>query len=107
MIELQLAKGEAEHADWRIDDPFPRKRRDQHVPLAICPHDVKEPLPREASLRVWRTNTLDLNRRSFGRSQLLEVTLQEDGQQAPFRIHDVPSAFGLGGVAEEFPPDDA
>jgi hypothetical protein len=25
MVEVELAEGEPEHADWRVDDAFPRK----------------------------------------------------------------------------------
>ena len=34
MVEVELAEGETKHADWRVDDTFPRKGCDQKETLA-------------------------------------------------------------------------
>lgn len=102
MVEVELAESETEHADWRIDDAFPRKRRDQEETLAGGADNVKKPFPREPLVGVGRTDTLDLNRRSFGCGQLAEVTLQQDRQCAPFGIHRVPSDHLLGTLYRRF-----
>jgi hypothetical protein len=52
MVEVELAKGEAEHADRRVDDAFPRKGRDQKETLASWADNVEQPFPREALVRV-------------------------------------------------------
>ena len=102
MVEVELAKGEPEHADWRIDDAFPRQGRDQEETLARRADNVEQPFPREPLVGVGRTDTLDLNSRSFGCGQLAEVTLQQDRQCAPFGIHRVPSDHLLGTLYRRF-----
>ena len=102
MVEVELAESETEHADWRIDDAFPRKRRDQEETLAGGADNVEQPFPRESLVGVRRTDTLDLNSRSFGCGQLAEVTLQQDRQCAPFGIHRVPSDHLLGTLYRRF-----
>jgi hypothetical protein len=102
MVEVELAEGETKHADWRVDDTFPRKGRDQQETLARGADNVKQPLPREPFVGVRRTDTLDLNSRSFGCGQLAKVTLQQDRQCAPFGIHGVPSDHLLGTLYRRF-----
>ena len=102
MVEVELAEGEAEHADRRIDDPLPRKGRNQEETLARGADNVKQPFPREPFVGVGRTDTLDLNSRSFGSGQLAEIALQQDRQCAPFGIHGVPSDHLLGTLYRRF-----
>jgi hypothetical protein len=102
MVEVEFAEGEAEHTDWRVDDAFPRKGRDQQETLASRTDNVEQPFPREPFVGVRRTDTLDLNSRSFGCGQFAEVTLQQDRQCAPFGIHGVPSDHLLGTLYRRF-----
>ncbi len=102
MVEVELAEGEPEHADRRIDDAFPRKGRDQQETLACGTDNVKQPFPRKPFVRVRRTDTLDLNSRSFGSGQLAEIAFQQDRQCAPFGIHRVPSDHLLGTLYRRF-----
>jgi hypothetical protein len=102
MVEVELAEGEPEHADRRVDDAFPCKGRDLKESLAGRAGNVEQPFPREPFVGVWRTDTLDLNSRSFGCGQLAEVALQQDRQYAPFGIHGVPSDRLLGTLYRRF-----
>ena len=102
MVEVELAEGEPEHTDRGIDDTFPRKRRDQKEAFARGADNVEQPFPREPFVGVGRTDTLDLNSRSFGSGQLAEDTLQQDRQCAPFGIHGVPSDHLLGTLYRRF-----
>jgi|GEM_PF-5303063 len=102
MVEVELAKSEPEHADRRVDDAFPRKGSDQKETLSRGTDNVEQPFPREPLVGVGRTDTLDLNSRSFGCGQLAEVTLQQDRQCAPFGIHGVPSDHLLGTLYRRF-----
>lgn len=102
MVEVEFAEGEPEHADWRVDDALPREGRDQQEALARWADNVEQPFPCETTLWVWRTDTLDLNSRSFGCGQLAEVTLQQDRQCAPFGIHGVPLDHLLGTLYRRF-----
>jgi hypothetical protein len=70
--------------------------------LAGGADNVEQPFPREPLVGVRRTDTLDLNSRSFGCGQLAEVTLQQDRQCAPFGIHGVPSDHLLGTLYRRF-----
>ena len=102
MVEVELAKGEAEHADRRVDDAFPRQSRDKHESFTTRADDVEEPLPREPALGVRRRNTLDLNRRSFGNRQSAKIAFQQNRQCTPFGIHEVPSDHLLGTLYRRF-----
>jgi hypothetical protein len=102
MVEVELAEGEAKHADWRVDDTFPRKGRDQKETFTRGADNVEQPFPREPFVGVGRTDTLDLNSRSFGSGQFAEVAFQQDRQCAPFGIHGVPSDHLLGTLYRRF-----
>lgn len=102
MIEVELAEGEPEHADRRVDDAFSRKGRDQEETFTRGTDNVEQPFPRKPFVGVGCRNTLDLNSRSFGCGQLAEVTLQQDRQCAPFGIHGVPSDHLLGTLYRRF-----
>ena len=102
MVEVELAEGEPEHADRRVNDAFPRKSRDQQEALARRADNVEQPFPREPFVGVGRTDTLDLNSRSFGCGQLAEIAFQQDRQCAPFGIHGVPSDHLLGTLYRRF-----
>lgn len=102
MVEVELTEGEPEHADRRVDDAFPRQSGNQQEALARWADNVEQPFPREPFVGAGRTDTLDLNSRSFGCGQLAEVTLQQDRQCAPFGIHGVPSDHLLGTLYRRF-----
>ena len=102
MIEVELAKGETEHPDRRIDDAFAGERRNEHEALAFGVDNIEEPFAGKTPLGVRRGNTLDLNRRSFSGRHLAEIAFQQDRQCAPFGIHGVPSDHLLGTLYRRF-----